>query len=180
VAWAREQADLARRIANAEVSANGEAVCRSVSRSGSVIALDLANITEELEGIVRSERRALASQIRRLVAHLLKWCYQPDRRSAISRTSILDARFQIEDVLADSPSLARELDEIIAQEYPRAVRWVADGTGIARHALPSSCPWCPWERPDLLDPDFLPDHSQKTTSGSHSEKITGGDQDSKA
>ena len=60
VAWAREQADLARR--------------------GSVNSLDLANIAEELESMGRSERRALASQIRRLTAHLLKWRYQPGRR----------------------------------------------------------------------------------------------------
>ena len=57
VAWAREQADLARR--------------------GSVNALDMGNIAEELEGMGRAERRALASQLERLMAHLLKWRYQP-------------------------------------------------------------------------------------------------------
>src|SRR4051812_50071469 len=61
VAWAREQADLARR--------------------GSINSLDLAHIAEELEGMVRAEHRALASQIERLMAHLLKWRYQPGRRS---------------------------------------------------------------------------------------------------
>ena len=134
VAWAREQADLARR--------------------GSVNALDLANIAEELESMGRSERRALASQIRRLTAYLLKWRYQPDRRSRKWKSSIRDARDQIERVLEDSPSLARELEGIIKDEYPRAVRWTSDETGIARRAFPSDCPW---ERPELLDPDFLPD-----------------------
>jgi hypothetical protein len=61
VAWAQEQADLARRIANGS----------AVSRSGNVNALDLANIAEELESMGRSERRAFASQMRRLMAHLL-------------------------------------------------------------------------------------------------------------
>ena len=134
VAWAREQADLARR--------------------GSVNALDLANIAEELESMGRSERRALASQIRRLTAHLLKWRYQPDRRSRKWKSSIRDARDQMERVLEDSPSLARELEGIIKDEYPRAVRRTSDETGIARCAFP---PDCPWERPELLDADFLPD-----------------------
>jgi hypothetical protein len=48
VAWAREQADLARR--------------------GSVNSLDLAHIVEELGGMVRAEHRALGSQIERLMA----------------------------------------------------------------------------------------------------------------
>ena len=48
VAWAHEQAGLA--------------------RAGSVRSLDLANIAEELESMVRAERRTLASQIQRLIA----------------------------------------------------------------------------------------------------------------
>ena len=63
---------------------------------------------------------------------------------------------QMERVLEDSPSLARELEGIIKDEYPRAVRWTSDETGIARRAFPSDCPW---ERPELLDPDFLPDQA---------------------
>jgi hypothetical protein len=144
VAWAHEQAGLARRIANAP----------GVSRGGSVHSLDLANIAEELEGMVRAERRVLASQFRRLVAHLLKWRYQPDRRSRKWKMSILDARFQIERVLEDSSSLARDLEGIIKDEYPRAVRWAGDETGIARCAFPAACPW---QRTELLDLDFLPD-----------------------
>src|SRR5688572_25148033 len=120
VAWAQEQADLARR--------------------GSVNALDLANIAGELESMGRSERRALASQIRRLMAHLLKWRYQPDHQSANWKASIRDSRFQIESVLEYSPSLAGELDEIVGAEWHRAVRWASDETRrIARRALPADC-----------------------------------------
>jgi hypothetical protein len=144
VAWAQEQADLARRIANGS----------AVSRSGSVNALDLANIAEELESMGRSERRALASQMRRLMAHLLKWRYQPDHQSANWKASIRDSRFQIESVLEYSASLAGELDEIVGAEWHRAVRWASDETRIARRALPADCPGT---RSELLDPDFLPD-----------------------
>jgi hypothetical protein len=141
VAWAREQADLA--------------------RCGSVNSLDLANIAEELESMGRSEHRALASQIERLMAHLLKWRYQPGRRGRSWRWSIRDSRTQIERLLADSPSLAGELPRLIEAEWPRACRWASDAcrwasdeTRIARRAFPADCPW---SQAELLDPDFLPD-----------------------
>jgi hypothetical protein len=134
VAWAREQADLARR--------------------GSVNSLDLANIAEELEGMVRSEHRALASQLERLMAHLLKWRYQPQRRSRSWRGSIRDSRTQIERLLAGSPSLGGEMHGLVEEEYPRAVRWASDETGIGWRAFPADCPWT---QAELLDPDFLPD-----------------------
>ena len=132
-AWAREQADLARR--------------------GSVNALDLAHIAEELEGMVRAEHRALASQMERLMAHLLKWQYQPGRRGTSWRRSIRDSRTQIERLLADSPSLAGELPRLLEAEWPRAIRWASDETGISRRAFPADCLWTEAELRDL---DFLP------------------------
>ena len=134
VAWAREQADLARR--------------------GSVNDLDLAHIAEELEGMVRAEHRALASQMERLMAHLLTWQYQPQQRSKSWRRSIHDSRTQIERLLADSPSLTGELPQVVIAEWPRAVRWASDETGIGPRAFPADCPW---SQAELRDPDFLPD-----------------------
>ena len=133
-AWAREQADLA--------------------RQGSLDRLDVANIAEELESIARAERRDLAAQICRLSVYLLKWCYRPDRRRRSDRRGILRCRMRIERLLEDSPSLAGDWDEIMATEWPRAVRWASDETRIAQRALPADCPWT---RPELLDADFLPD-----------------------
>jgi hypothetical protein len=132
-AWTREQADLARR--------------------GSVNALDLTNIAEELESMGRSERRALASQLERLMAHLLKWRYQPDRRSRSWRRSIRDSRRQIERLLTDSPSLAGEMPTLIEAEWQPATRWASDETGIDQRAFPADCPW---SEAELLDPAFAP------------------------
>jgi hypothetical protein len=134
VAWACEQADLARR--------------------GSVNALDLAHIAEELEGMVRAEHRALASQMERLMAHLLKWQYQPKRRSKSWLRSIDDSRRQIDRLLADSPSLTSELPQVVIAEWPAAIRWAHRETGISRRAFPADCPWTEAE---LRNPDFLPE-----------------------
>jgi hypothetical protein len=90
----------------------------------------------------------------RLMAYLLKWRYQPERRSRSWRRSVRDSRTQIERLLADSPSLAGELPRLIEVEWPRAVRWAGDETRIVRRAFPADCPWT---QAELLDPDFLPD-----------------------
>jgi Domain of unknown function DUF29 len=39
-------------------------------------ALDLENLAEEIESLGRSERRAIAHQLERVLIHLLKWVYQ--------------------------------------------------------------------------------------------------------
>jgi len=43
--------------------------------------LDWRNLAEELEAMARSEERSLTSQVERLLAHSLKWAYQPQERS---------------------------------------------------------------------------------------------------
>ncbi|ACC84464.1 DUF29 family protein [Nostoc punctiforme] len=58
--------------------------------------VDVENLIEEVEGLGKSERRSIASQLTRLLLHLLKWQYQPQRRSDSWLDSITDSRTQIE------------------------------------------------------------------------------------
>jgi len=46
-------------------------------RSGQIAGVDALNLAEEIEDLGRSEKRALASRMIVLMAHLLKWQYQP-------------------------------------------------------------------------------------------------------
>ena len=62
VAWANEQA--------------------AFIRAGRFDLLDLENIAEEIESVGKSEKRELASRMSLLLAHLLKWQYQPVRRGS--------------------------------------------------------------------------------------------------
>ena len=43
--------------------------------------IDLENLVEEIEDLGKSEKRGITSQLTRLLLHLLKWQYQPQRRS---------------------------------------------------------------------------------------------------
>ncbi|MDX1655103.1 MAG: DUF29 domain-containing protein [Candidatus Competibacteraceae bacterium] len=54
----------------------------ALARAGHSDALDLENLAEELEGMARSDRRAMESRLEVLLMHLLKWRrYQPNPRS---------------------------------------------------------------------------------------------------
>jgi hypothetical protein len=107
VAWSKEQAE----------------ALRTGARTGSIRALDWENLAEEVEGLGIPERRALHSQIQRIIRHLLKLQFslatEPRRRWW---ESISDARSEIEAILRMSPSLKTELDSAIAEEASRASR----------------------------------------------------------
>lgn len=79
--------------------------------------LDMTHLIEEVEDLGKSERRGIASQLTRLLLHLLKWQYQPQRRSDSWLDSITDARTQIELAIADSPSLKNYSTEQLEESY---------------------------------------------------------------
>jgi hypothetical protein len=58
------------------------------------------------ETMANRERRALHSQLVRLMAHILKWNLQPAKRSTSWVRSILDARREIGYLQRDMPSLS--------------------------------------------------------------------------
>ena len=75
------------------------------------------------------------------------------RRGRSWRQSILLARAGIEDILNDSPSLKRTLDESLKEAYRRARRYAANETGRAIDKFPKDCPW---RIEQLTSDDFFP------------------------
>ena len=122
-------------------------------REGRFDSLDVENIAEELEDMGRSEKRALASHLRVLLLHLLEWQAQPARRGPSWRRSIRNARQEIEEIVAESPSLAQRLPELIEQAYPKALESAIDETGLPPGNFP---PQCPYRQDELLSPTFWP------------------------
>ena len=51
-------------------------------RAGRLTEADIENIAEEIESMGRSEKRELVGRLAILLQHLLKWQFQPGRRSA--------------------------------------------------------------------------------------------------
>lgn len=85
VAWANEQAALL--------------------RSGKLSEIDIEKIAEEIEDVGKSEQRELASRMTVLIAHLLKWKYQPARRGTSWERTIKAQRKEVLYSLKESPSL---------------------------------------------------------------------------
>lgn len=118
--------------------------------------IDMEQLIEEVEDLGRSERNSIKSQLSRLLMHLLKWQYQPQRRSDSWLDSINDARTQIEDKIEDSPSLQSYPAEQLDDAYARARRRAANQTGLPLSTFPAVCPYAV---ADVLDEDFLPDNA---------------------
>lgn len=66
-------------------------------------------IGELIEALSKSERRALKSQLVRLMLHIIKWQTQPERRSLSWIASIEGARDEIADICEETPSLNEEV-----------------------------------------------------------------------
>ena len=114
--------------------------------------IDIEHLIEEIEDLSKSERRAIASQLTRLLLDLLKWQYQPQRRSDSWLDSITDARTQIELAIEDSPSLKNYPGEQLAQSYTRARQQAVQQTGISISSFPEECLYSL----NLLLSDWLP------------------------
>lgn len=116
--------------------------------------IDIEYLIEEVENFGKSERRGIASQLTRLLLHLLKWHYQPQRRSDSWLDSITDARTQIELAIEDSPSLKNYPAEQIKESYQRARRQAAKQTSMDISVFPENCPYAVEL---ILDQDWLPE-----------------------
>ncbi len=115
--------------------------------------LDLENLIEEIETLGRNERNKLISSLRLIYQHLLKWQYQPEKRSKSWTDTIARERDNINDYIEDMPSLKRLLDapEAIAKAYSRGRRDAMKETGI--NNLPRECPFTIEQ---VLDSNYLP------------------------
>ncbi|MCY7392870.1 MAG: DUF29 domain-containing protein [Leptolyngbyaceae cyanobacterium CAN_BIN12] len=116
--------------------------------------IDVLHLIEEVEDLGKSERRGIASQLTRLLLHLLKWQYQPQRRSDSWLDSITDARTQIELAIEDSPSLRSYPAEQLEEGYQRARRQAAKQTSVEIAVFPDVCPYSPEL---VLAEDWLPE-----------------------
>jgi hypothetical protein len=119
VAWAEQQAYALRRRAANEI--------------------DWDNVAEEIESLVRSDRRELGNRLAVICEHLLKWAYQPERRSGSWRGSVVEARDQIAKLVQESPSLRDYPAAALAEAYPPGRRKAEAEASLV--GLPESCPW---------------------------------------
>ena len=136
VAWANEQA--------------------SFIRAGRFELLDLEHIAEEIEDVGKSEQRELENRMAILLAHLLKWQYQPARRGASWQKTIKVQRTQVNRRIQKTPSFKHTLQDTEWWEdtWGDAITQASKETGIELTVFPESCPWTSEQ---ILDQEFLPE-----------------------
>lgn len=78
---------------------------------------------EELtEALSRSDKRALRSQMIRLMAHIIKWKSEPERRSRSWVATIENARIEIEELSEFEPSLKPHVPNLVTELFGKAKR----------------------------------------------------------
>ncbi|MGI2029751.1 DUF29 domain-containing protein [Endozoicomonas acroporae] len=143
---------------------------KELLRTGQFERLDIDNLLEELGEVMANNRHAMLSQVLRLLTHLLKHHYQmtvlnPQRHEPHQfrswTDSISDARDQMNLLLQLSPSLKREIPNMVGTVYPAAKnsairqmnKYLPKAQWLTEASFPDTCPWL---QEQLLDEDWLP------------------------
>jgi hypothetical protein len=115
--------------------------------------LDIANLIEEIEDMGKSERRAVESNLDIILMHLLKYKYQPLKRSNSWLSTIFEHRKRLQRIFKDSPSLKSYVREIFDECYQNARKMASLETSMLIDTFPMESPF---EIEQSLDHDYLP------------------------
>lgn len=135
-AWAHAQADALRRRSANEI--------------------DWENVAEEIESLGKQQLAELTNRLRVLITHLLKWRFQPEKRSGSWRATIRVQRFDTREHLRDNPSLKSSKQDAFDRAYQGARLDAAKETGLAGATFP---PKPPFDLEQVLDEAFWPEPS---------------------
>jgi hypothetical protein len=103
--------------------------------------IDWENLIDEIEDMGRSARKGFRSSLVILLTHLLKWQFQPERRSNSWKASIVEHRRRILEDLEESPSFKPYLEQVFAKCYEAAIDQASAETGLPESTFPRSCPY---------------------------------------
>jgi Domain of unknown function DUF29 len=132
--WAMQQADALRRRSANEV--------------------DWDNVAEEVESLGKSQISELRSRYAVLLLHLLKWLFQPEKRSRSWETTIRVQRRAIAEHLDENPGLKSRRDEILGRAYFEARLSASGETDLALETFPETNPFT---LADAMDENFWPE-----------------------
>jgi hypothetical protein len=142
-AWTQEQASLLRKHQWSE--------------------LDLLNLIEEVESLGKQQRQELRNRLSVLIGHLLKWEYQPQRRSRSWLATIRVQRRDTLRLLKDNPSLKPYLEDALPEAYENGTDLAMGETDLPEQTFPVECPYSLTE---ILDNSFYPGRTSELVSES--------------
>lgn len=102
--------------------------------------MDFPNLSEYLADMARRDRREVFSRLVVLLAHLLKWEYQPGGRGGSWRGIIREQRRELRQLL-ESGTLRNHASAVLADAYAEARRQTADEAEMSLDVFPVEIPW---------------------------------------
>ncbi|MGB7412949.1 MAG: DUF29 domain-containing protein [Thermosynechococcaceae cyanobacterium] len=125
----------------------------ALMKQGKFSELALENLIDEVATLGSSEKNALRSNLCVLLIHLLKWQYQPSKRTNSWKATIREHRNRIQETFEDSPSLKNYYEQVFNKSYSKAQALAADETGLDIDSFPAKSPY---SLQQVLDHEFLP------------------------
>lgn len=125
-------------------------------------ALDWENLSEEICSLGRQEYRELVSRITVLMGHLLKWEYQPEKRSRSWFLTIREQRRAIRRHLSRNPSLKSRVEDSLEDGFEAGLDLALRETNLPLRVFPENCPY---DFETIITDTFLCDTTQDWDSG---------------
>ena len=123
-------------------------------RAGRFDEVDIEHVAEEIEDMGKRDKRELHSRLTVLILHLLKWKWQPEKKSASWGATIVTQRAELRRLFRQSPSLKAKVQDAVEDVYSDAIEGVTVETGLPARTFPRKCPFSPDQ---ILDREFLPE-----------------------
>jgi hypothetical protein len=121
-----------------------------LARDGRPDELDLPNLADYLSDLSRRDRREVESRLAVLMAHFLRWEFQPAHRSRSWRATVVEQRQEL-NRLAARGVLRLHAESVLASLYSDAVERSSAETGLPPSHFPADCPF---SLDDLLTVDL--------------------------
>jgi hypothetical protein len=116
--------------------------------------LDRENLIEEISDMGNSQKHGLESNLEVILMHLLKYKYQPDKRTNSWRSTLFEHRRRLHKAFKTSPSLKSHFTNEFNDCYAAARELAAIETGLDISLFPLESPFTPNQ---TLDKSYLPD-----------------------
>lgn len=116
-------------------------------------SLDIVNLVEEIESLGKQVRHELRNRLGVLLGHLLKWEFQPHKRSRSWFLTLREQRRRILEHLDENPSLKPYLPEALQKAYKDGLDLAIRETFLPDEEFPFECPY---SIEQILDATFFP------------------------
>ncbi len=116
-----------------------EAMARLAAR-GDAAGLDFPHLAEYLSDMAKRDKREVESRLAVLIAHLLKWQHQPEKRSGGWRATAAVQRQKLRRLLG-SRTLRHHAHDALTEVYADGVEQAMIDTGLPAATFPPTCPY---------------------------------------